>query len=157
MIVLCYDGSEHADAAADTTARLMPAEPVTVLTVWETYVELLTRAGFGIGFAPPVADVQQVDDEFAGQALAIARQGAERLRQAGISAEPRAARADLTVADTILEIARELGAGAIVAGTRGRSGIKSLLLGSVSHAVVQDADRPVLVVPSRAVVEARSR
>lgn len=45
--------------------------------------------------------------------------------------------------------------GSIVIGTRGLTGVKSLLLGSVSHAVVQHADRAVLVVPSPEIAEAR--
>lgn len=33
-------------------------------------------------------------------------------------------------------------------GSRGLSGLKSMLLGSVSHAVIQQADRTVMIVPS---------
>jgi nucleotide-binding universal stress UspA family protein len=55
----------------------------------------------------------------------------------------------------VVDLARALelldDAETIVVGTRGRSGIKSMLLGSVSHAVLQHADRPVLVVPSEPV------
>jgi hypothetical protein len=52
-----------------------------------------------------------------------------------------------TIADTIPAEADGVGARAIVVGTRGLTGIKSLLLGSVSHALLQHADLPVIVVP----------
>jgi nucleotide-binding universal stress UspA family protein len=51
-------------------------------------------------------------------------------------------------AEAILEEADAVGAGAVVLGTRGLSGLKSLLLRSVSHAVLQHADRAVVVAPS---------
>jgi nucleotide-binding universal stress UspA family protein len=61
------------------------------------------------------------------------------------------------VASAILDVADELDAEAIVVGSRGLTGVKSLLLGSVSHALLQHADRPVIVVPSPAVTEARAQ
>jgi nucleotide-binding universal stress UspA family protein len=42
-------------------------------------------------------------------------------------------------------------------GTRGLTGVKSLLLGSVSHAVLQHADRAVVVVPSPEVARERGQ
>lgn len=60
------------------------------------------------------------------------------------------------MSETILEQAEETGAEAIVLGSRGLTGVKSLLLGSVSHAVLQHADRPVIVVPSAPVAQRRA-
>lgn len=59
------------------------------------------------------------------------------------------------MAAAILAVAAEIDAEVIVVGTRGRGDVKSLLLGSVSHGILQHADRPVLVVPSVAVAQAR--
>jgi hypothetical protein len=47
--------------------------------------------------------------------------------------------------------------GGAALGSRGLTGLKSLLLGSVSHAVIQHADRTVIVVPSSDVAVARER
>jgi nucleotide-binding universal stress UspA family protein len=62
---------------------------------------------------------------------------------------------DTTISSAILTEARDEDASAIVIGTRGLTGVKSLLLGSVSHAVLQHADRTVVVVPSAEVASAR--
>lgn len=51
------------------------------------------------------------------------------------------------VTETILRVARESNAGLIVAGTRARRGIARLLLGSTSAELLQETDRPVLLVP----------
>ncbi|MFI4985483.1 MAG: universal stress protein [Solirubrobacterales bacterium] len=155
VILLCFDGSADAGAAAERTAKLFPGMPVTVLTVWEPYVEMLAQNGFGLAYAPPLTDVEQVDAAIEKEARVTAQQGTERLGQIGIAAEPRVEPWHTSVSATILAVADEVRADAIVLGTRGRGGIKSLLLGSVSHAVVQHADRPVLVVPSAAVAQAR--
>ena len=49
----------------------------------------------------------------------------------------------------ICEEAEKLDAEPIVVGARGLSRVQSVLLGSVSSAVVAHAHRPVLVIPSR--------
>lgn len=51
------------------------------------------------------------------------------------------------VVETILRVARESNAGLIVAGTRARRGLARLLLGSTSAELLQETDRPVLLVP----------
>jgi nucleotide-binding universal stress UspA family protein len=56
----------------------------------------------------------------------------------------------------VLSEADEAGASAIVMGSRGLGRVSSLLIGSVSHAVLQHADRPVIVVPSPDIVLERS-
>jgi nucleotide-binding universal stress UspA family protein len=50
------------------------------------------------------------------------------------------------VAREIVHLAKNLGAGLIVTGSRGRGGIRRALMGSVSDSVVRHAHCPVLVV-----------
>ena len=82
--------------------------------------------------------------------------GADYAGRAGLIAEPRVASATEAAEDTIVRIADELDASLIVIGSRGRRRITSLVLGSVSHHVVHQARRPVLVVPSAALAAARA-
>ena len=51
------------------------------------------------------------------------------------------------VADVLLQLAKEQGAGQIVVGRIGHSGIKSLLFGSVATKLIQLAHIPVTIVP----------
>ena len=147
MILIAYDGSADAQAAIDRAAGLFKGESATVLTVWERFVDIVTRAGAGMPIGQ--IDYEALDHGYEEQARKRAEEGAERARQAGLDAHALAGVRGSTIAATILAEADSVGADAIVLGTRGLTGLKSLLLGSVSHAVVQHAHMPVLVVPSQ--------
>ena len=71
----------------------------------------------------------------------------ERLRGEGLSAEGAvcATRPD-QVARDIADRARQMGADLIILGSRGLSGLTSLLTGSVAHQTIRRAGCPVLVV-----------
>ena len=146
MILIAYDGSADAQAAIERAGQLMKGETAAVLSVWERFIDVMTRAGAGM----PVGDVdyQVLDRGNADHAREQAEEGAERARRAGLEAVPRVRVREGRIAESILAEANDLGADAIVLGTRGLTGLKSLFLGSVSHAVLQQTDRPVMVVPS---------
>ena len=59
------------------------------------------------------------------------------------------------VADVLLRLAREHAIDLLVIGTRGRRGVKRLLLGSVAEKVFRQARCPVLIVPPAAGEEVR--
>jgi nucleotide-binding universal stress UspA family protein len=156
MILLAYDGSPDAQAAIDHAAQLMPRAEATVLTIWEPFVDAIARSGaMGLGMGGAYGNPEAIDAAVRDAALATAADGAQRATAAGLVAEPWCAARHCSIADAILRAAAELGADAVVMGTRGRGGMTSMLLGSVSHAVMQHADRPVVVVPSPALVEHR--
>lgn len=51
------------------------------------------------------------------------------------------------VAESISDVAAELGAAFLVVGTRGRSALSRLILGDTTHSILQHAPCPVVVVP----------
>ena len=55
---------------------------------------------------------------------------------------------DSTIADTVVALAEQHQAAAVVVGTRGRGRVKSALFGSTSRAVLHEAHCPVVVVPA---------
>jgi nucleotide-binding universal stress UspA family protein len=157
VILICYDGSADAKAAIGQGARLMPGQKATVLTVWEPFIEIAARSTVGFGLVPSIPDAAAIDEASAKEAEERAQAGARFARDAGFDAEPHTCSQTTTTAQAILSEANALGASAILIGSRGLTGLKSLLLGSVSHAVVQHADRTVIVVPSSEVARSRDR
>jgi nucleotide-binding universal stress UspA family protein len=96
----------------------------------------------------------------------MAGDGAALATTAGFAARPVARRAlaraaerkAVTVWRAILDTAEEEAAALIVLGSRGRSPVTSTVLGSVSYGVVNNSDRPVLIIPpSRSRVRSRYR
>jgi nucleotide-binding universal stress UspA family protein len=142
-ILLCYDGSDDAFRAIEFAGSLFPGRSAVVLSVWEHYSVL--------------SGVQRVDDSLVQEATeALAADGCDRARAAGFTATPAAVQAHHGVAEAIIDAADEHDAMLVVMGTRGNTGIRSLLLGSVSHGVAHHAHRPLLIVPSQSLAEART-
>jgi len=153
VILICYDGSADAQSAIDRAGELFAEQPATVLTVWEPFIAMMMRSGAVIGLLAQTVKGDEID----AASEQAARERAERARRAGMNPQPRTvARGAGTIAETILSVADEVEAAVIVLGTRGLTGLKSLWLGSVSHAVLQHADRAVIVVPSPGIAAERA-
>jgi nucleotide-binding universal stress UspA family protein len=158
MILICYDGSADAQAAVDQAGLLMAGSDATMLVVWETVLETMTRhgsLGMGFGMVAPYGDDGADDAAIKQGAVDTAAEGVRRAAAMGLIAQPRIVNRSEDIAAVILAEAGDLDADVIVLGTRGLGGVKSLLLGSVSHAVVHHADRAVLVVPAPSLAEER--
>lgn len=155
MILIAYDGSKDAKTAIEHAAHLMPGQPALVVTVWEPYIQVLTR------YPAPGAllagdDSGEIDDASRSSAEAMAEEGAALAHRYGLDASSRAVTREDSIAETLLCAADRANASAIVSGSRGRNGLGSLLLGSVSHALLQHADRTVIIVPSATVAQKRN-
>ncbi len=70
----------------------------------------------------------------------------EEAKEDGIEIDSVFTSGTTSVAESLLEEASKIKADLVVMGSRGLGGFKSLLLGSVSNAVVAHADVPVLIV-----------
>jgi nucleotide-binding universal stress UspA family protein len=157
MLLICYDGSADAQAAIDRAGELITGEQAAVLCVWEPFLDMLARNSFGISmFAPEATDVEAIDAGNEREARRRAEEGVEYAARAGFEAQAVTRARDGSMASAILAEAEEVGARAIVMGTRGLTGVKHVVLGSVSQAVLREADRPVIVVPSAEVAAART-
>jgi nucleotide-binding universal stress UspA family protein len=147
VVLIGYDGSPDSQAAVERAGELFPGQAATMLAVWEPFVDVMARTGVGAAYMA-LANAEEIDNASEQAARERAAEGVERASRAGLDASPRADARGVTVAETILAAAADMQADVIVLGTRGLTGLKSVVLGSVSHAVLAHADRAVLVVPS---------
>ena len=156
MILIAYDGSEDAQTAIAHAAELMPGTATTVLTIWEPFATMLAKTPETLRPLAAVRQADEIDRQEANAAEESSKQGVELARAAGLDATSLTTSLNGSTADTIIEQADRLDVDAIVVGSRGLTGM-ALLLGSVSLAVVQRADRTVVVVPSADVSNQRQR
>jgi nucleotide-binding universal stress UspA family protein len=156
MLLIAYDGSQDAKAAIQHAGQLMPGTAVTVLTIWEPFTTMLARTPETLRPLAAVRDAEDINRQETNAAEESAKDGVQLARAAGLDATPLTTSLHGSVADTIIEQADRLDVDAIVVGSRGLTGM-ALLLGSVSLAVVQRADRTVVIVPSADVAKQRQR
>ncbi|MET8307168.1 MULTISPECIES: universal stress protein [unclassified Micromonospora] len=120
-IVVGWDSSASAEAALTTARRLFPERDVVLVSV------------------------ESDGDSDSEKSPAVAAPGDQHVTtvrvRAGAGAPGRA------VADALAAVAADRKASLLVVGSRGRSAVRKILLGSVAMATLHRAHRPVLVVP----------
>jgi nucleotide-binding universal stress UspA family protein len=147
-LLIAYDGSHVAQAAVRHAAALFPGRRAVLVTVWEPGMTLPPLGPESLGTIPITPDpetVMAVDEAQHDHATRVAGEGAELARSLGLAAEAHSVADDVDVADTVIDLARELGAAAIVVGSHGRTGLRSHLVGSVSQKLIRHSELPVVV------------
>jgi len=144
-VLIAYDGSDHSKGAiAEAGRELASGRRAVVLTVREPF-EKIAFAGLGGEIVLDPATLSAMQESAENEALAAAEDGARLADDAGFEAEAR-----VEVAPSpwqgIVAIGDEIDAGVIVIGSRGRTGLPKVLLGSVASAVAQHSRRSVLIV-----------
>ena len=149
-VVVAYDGSAEAAAAVREAATLFPTRRLVIACVWEPGLAMALAPSYdptGIGYVAPTGEAMVAMDRMQrDHAAMVAEEGIGIARELGASADPYPVQDERDVAATVAELADELGACAIVVGSRGLGAVKSKLLGSTSAELLQRAGRPVLVV-----------
>ncbi|MBS1889454.1 MAG: universal stress protein [Actinobacteria bacterium] len=144
-ILIAYDGSECAGAAIDKVAEEFAPRDVVILVVSE---ELEKVPFLGAAGVPVEAKTMEMLTAAARKgAQETAERGAERARAGGLEATTAIYEGG-PVWSAIVEAADADDAALIALGSRGLSGVKHVLLGSVSGAVAQHSRRSVLIVHS---------
>lgn len=141
-VLLCFDGSQDARFALQTAAGLFPDKRTVVLTVWQP---LAGMQGGMLGEPLAMVNPIEVDREAAAEGERIADEGARLARASGLDAEAVAVKASGPIWQMIVEAGASFNASVIILGSRGLAGLRAMLLGSVSGAVIHHADRPTLV------------
>jgi nucleotide-binding universal stress UspA family protein len=144
-IVIAYDGSENARHAIAVAARELGPRDAEVVHAWEPLASATSRlAIYAVAFGGAAEDEVDLEAE---RARATAEEGARVAREAGFDAKPITLRSDGPVADAIVRYVEERAPRIVVMGTRGLSGARSVIAGSVSHQVTQHVRTAVLTVP----------
>src|SRR5688572_10550791 len=139
-ILVATDGSNDAKLASDTAAALAESTGSGLHAVC-------------VGPGLPLYELPDYPARFE-ETVEVQRRDAQRVldeqvkgfKGAGATVEGAHLAEDERPERAIVELAEEVGAGLVVVGSRGLSGLKRALMGSVSASVVRHAHCPVLVV-----------
>jgi nucleotide-binding universal stress UspA family protein len=151
LLVIAYDGSDRSKAAVRHAAELSPGSAALVVTVWEPGLAAMLPPGaapdtLGGMSLPDPEVVSEVDHAMQDHASTLAQEGARLAASAGLEAEHHAVPDEVRVAETIVDLAVDRKAAAVVVGSHGISGLRSRLMGSVTREVLKRCPCPVLVV-----------
>jgi len=140
-VVYCYDGSEHSREALASAGRILADSPAYVVTVWRSAWSAMAGAPYAT-VSPDTVDT--LDRAAEDASVKLAEEGAALVPGAVGESIPE----DGTVWRSILEFADQHDARLIVVGSRGLSGLRSSVMGSVSHGLLNHSKRPIMVVPA---------
>ena len=148
-MLIAYDGTKTSEQALREAAALLEGRPALLVIVVKPGLafELIELPASSIGLPPAPLDVRaalETERALYEGAQRAAQRAAALARSLGLEANGLVVVEDpeVTVAETLLRIAREREAEAITVGAHPHGG----LLGSTTRAVVRDARCAVLVV-----------
>jgi nucleotide-binding universal stress UspA family protein len=130
----------------EAARQLSPCREAIVLTVREPMESIPFLGIGGAGVDQDAVDTIVAETERGAEE--VSEEGAELARDAGLAASPLV-ETGVPVWRCVVEVAEERDVGLIVLGSRGRSGLSYVLLGSVATAVAQHSKRSVMIVHAK--------
>lgn len=137
-ILVAFDDSNESAKALDYGIHLSKENPFSTLEVLHVFYLPVMVIGEALVSAPAFVDNYQY--EHAENVIAKAEQHVSAFPNATVTLKQG------DPATTVVAYAEEIQSDLIIVGSRGIGGIKELLLGSVSHHIIQHSNIPVLVV-----------
>jgi nucleotide-binding universal stress UspA family protein len=144
--VIAYDGSPATEAAIAEAADMLSRKRAVVVVVWKEGIGLETVVVPALnGEVPPseldVRTASEFDEAMSERARRLAEHGAGIAREAGFDADALAVAdaVDVTVAETLVDVARSRDAPAIVLGSDGP------VLGATTRDVIRRASCPIVI------------
>jgi nucleotide-binding universal stress UspA family protein len=140
-VLVAYDGSEDSNKAVEAACAVSKGRTsVTLLHVYGIPIMAYTgQAGM------PQSNVETLNEVVKRAAEAVVKKGLRLAARKGVKAKGEVIESTSNV-EAIVTYASSKKFDLIVIGTRGNTGFKRLLVGSVSSGVVNHAHCPVLVV-----------
>jgi nucleotide-binding universal stress UspA family protein len=153
-VLIGYDGSAASERALRESAALLAPRTALVVVAWEAGVafEMVELPTSSVGIPPVAIDIPtalELEKEFHERAERLAERGASLARELGFDAEGLVVADERGVGRTLVRVAEERDAQAIVVGAHNKGRLSEVLLGSTSQAVVRLAPCPVVVVRGR--------
>ncbi len=142
-ILLPLDGSALGDSAISSASSLARSHSAEIILFG--CVNLNDLTGAAVDMNP--GNFMALFDEATSQAKSHLKTVCDELQNQGITVSSRLSTGHPV--ESIVQQASEDGVDLIVMASHGRSGLKRLLLGSVTEGVLRRADRPVLVIPAK--------
>jgi nucleotide-binding universal stress UspA family protein len=152
-VIIGFDGTPASERVVHEAATLFAPRRALVVVVWEA------GRAFDLTLVPtraldvPLSNIDirtavELDLAMYEEAQRLARWGAQLATDSGLDAEGLAVADDVTVADTLVRLAKDYEAGVVAVGTHRHGRLAELLLGSTARGVIERAPCPVLVVRS---------
>jgi nucleotide-binding universal stress UspA family protein len=146
-ILLCVDGSESSKNAADYAieiAKKYDNAQVVALNIVVSQLGYAYSSGmFGLATPSTISDLLKKSKQ---EAKKWFDEIEEKAAAQGVKVKAEVVASPTSAVQAIVEYAEKNKIDLIVTGTKGRSGFKKLLLGSVASGVVTYASCPVMVV-----------